>query len=280
MRCRVVHHTRYRYTRPVFLEPHLVRLTPRGDATQRLVSITTAIRPEPVGQSPCTDLHGNTVLSVWFAGLTEQLDIDVTCEVETLRGNPFDFLPDPERSRLPVVPAADEAVLAPCLLPPPVAQPAALALARRVLGGGAVAPRDFAWTLVAWMGTNLTPIMRRESGILSPDTVLARGHGACRDLTVCAMAVCRAVGLPARFVSGYQEGDPMFEERDLHAWFEVWLPGGGWRGYDPTHGLAVADRHVALAVAPEPEGAAPVVGAFRGDGASVELSHDVRLEMY
>jgi transglutaminase-like putative cysteine protease len=130
------------------------------------------------------------------------------------------------------------------------------------------------------MGTNLTPIMRRESGILSPDTVLARGHGACRDLTVCAMAVCRAVGLPARFVSGYQEGDPMFEERDLHAWFEVWLPGGGWRGYDPTHGLAVADRHVALAVAPEPEGAAPVVGAFRGDGASVELSHDVRLEMY
>jgi len=126
-----------------------VRLTPRGDATQRLVSVTTAIRPEPVGQSPCTDLHGNTVLSVWFAGLTDQLDIDVTCEVETLRGNPFDFLPDPERSRLPVVPTADEAVLAPCLLPPPAVQPAALALARRMLWteAGRSTPGDFAGPL-------------------------------------------------------------------------------------------------------------------------------------
>jgi transglutaminase-like putative cysteine protease len=275
-----VHHTRYRYTRPVSLEPHLLRLTPRGDAAQRLVSVATVIRPEPVGISPCTDLYGNTVLSVWFAGLTDRLDIDVACEVTTLRRNPFDFLPDPARSRLPVVPATDEAVLAPCLVPPPVAQPGAIALARRLLEAGADTPQDFPWALVTWMGGNLTPIVRQEPGLLAPDTVLATGRGACRDLAVCAMTACRAVGLPARFVSGYQEGDPDRDERDLHAWFEVWLPGGGWRGYDPTHGLAVSDRHVALAAAPEPEGAAPVVGAFRGDEATVALSHDVRLEMF
>lgn len=280
MRCRVVHHTRYRYTRPVFLEPHLLRLTPRGDAAQRLVSFTAGIRPEPVGTSLCTDLHGNTVLSVWFDGLTDFLDIDVTCEVTTLRRNPFDFLSDPERPRLPVVLTADEAVLAPCLVPPAIAQPGATALARRLLAEGAVTPRDFSWALVTWMAGNLTPIVRHEPGLLAPDTVLARGRGACRDLTVCAMAACRAVGLPARFVSGYQEGDPERDERDLHAWFETWLPGGGWRGYDPTHGLAVADRHVALAAAPDPEGAAPVVGAFRGDEATVRLGHDVHLEMF
>lgn len=76
------------------------------------------------------------------------------------------------------------------------------------------------------------------------------------------MEICRAIGLATRFVSGYQEGDLDQEKRDLHAWAEVYLPGAGWRAYDPTHGLAVADRHVALAASALPSYAAAVSGSI------------------
>ena len=87
-----------------------------------------------------------------------------------------------------------------------------------------------------------------------------RKKGSCRDYTVLFMEVCRAVGIAARFVSGYQEGDAQQQNRDLHAWVEVYLPGGGWRGYDPTLGLVISDRHIPLAASAIPELAAAVEG--------------------
>jgi transglutaminase-like putative cysteine protease len=74
------------------------------------------------------------------------------------------------------------------------------------------------------------------------------------------MEACRAVGLATRFVSGYQEGDLSTDDWELHAWAEVYLPGGGWRGYDPTHGLVVSDRHIALVASANSLYTAPVVG--------------------
>lgn len=281
MRCRVFHRTRYRYDRPVFLEPHRIRLIPRGDAAQRLLAHHLDIRPLPAGSALVTDLYGNTVLSVWFSDLVTELTIEAACEVETLRANPFDFLADGARSTLPLPLDAEEtAVLGgPCLAPPRGAQDRVRALAAGLVGLGAATPGDFLWALTTWFGAHVRPLTRHEPGLWDPDTVLARGEGACRDLAVCALAACRAVGIPSRFVSGYQEGDPDREDGDLHAWIEAWLPGGGWRGYDPTHGLAVADRHVALAAAPDSAGTAPVVGSFRGDGAVAELEHAVRLSL-
>jgi transglutaminase-like putative cysteine protease len=84
------------------------------------------------------------------------------------------------------------------------------------------------------------------------------------------MEVCRAMGLAARFVSGYQEGDLDQDERHLHAWVEVYLPGGGWRGYDPTHGLAIADRHMALVASAVPSYASPIVGAITPVKSAIE----------
>lgn len=281
MRCRVLHRTRYRYDRPVFLEPHRIRLTPRGDAAQRLLSHRLDIHPRPAGSAGLTDLYGNTVLSVWFEAPVSELIIEAACEVETLRTNPFDFLPDATRAGLPVpLGDAEAAVLGgPCLAPPSGAWGRARELAAGLVALGAVTPGDFLWALTAWFGDHVRPLTRHEPGLWDPDTVLARGEGACRDLAVCALAACRSVGIPARFVSGYQEGDPDREDGDLHAWIEAWLPGGGWRGYDPTHGLAVADRHVTLAAAPDPAGAAPVAGSFRGTGAVAGLEHELRLFM-
>ena len=94
------------------------------------------------------------------------------------------------------------------------------------------------------------------------------------------MAACRSQGLAARFVSGYScHHPPEVSEHELHAWAEVYLPGGGWRGYDPSLGLAVADGHVVLAAAADPAFAAPLSGTYRGTGASSRLSYTVNLEV-
>lgn len=280
MRYRLSHSTRYAFGRAVFLEPHVIRLVPRGDAGQRLASLTVAIDPAPAGQSLVTDLNGNAVAAVWFSGLTDRLDVTIRAVGETLRPNPFDYLIDPAGACLPMaLTPAEIAVAAPCLALAPAPHGAAAALADRLRRDGATTPQVFVLALLDWMRARLATVVREEPGLLSPDAVLDRGEGACRDLAVVYMAACRHVGIPARFVSGYHEGDPLSEDRELHAWAEAYLPGGGWRGFDPSLGLAVADRHVAVAVAPDPGDAAPVAGTFRGDGGLARLTHAIRLEM-
>jgi transglutaminase-like putative cysteine protease len=107
---------------------------------------------------------------------------------------------------------------------------------------------------------------------------MAQKSGSCRDFAVLFMAACQAVGLAARFVSGYQEGDEAQEARELHAWPEVYIPGGGWRGFDPTHGLAVCDRHVPLAAAAHPANAAPVSGKLKpGCLATTQLNYQIQI---
>lgn len=102
-------------------------------------------------------------------------------------------------------------------------------------------------------------------------------QGACRDLAVLFVDCCRAQGIAARFVSGYQRGNLQQNLRHLHAWPEVYLPGTGWRAYDPTHGLAVSDTHVAIAAAANPEDTMPVTGAFIGDGTSSTLNYHIAI---
>jgi transglutaminase-like putative cysteine protease len=120
-------------------------------------------------------------------------------------------------------------------------------------------------------------VIREDGDPLPGEETLARGAGSCRDLAVLFMDACRARGIAARFVSGYQEGRSPQDRSDMHAWSEVYLPGGGWRGYDPTLGLAVADRHIALASAAVPQLAAPISGSFRG--ADVSTSFQAKIEI-
>jgi transglutaminase-like putative cysteine protease len=121
--------------------------------------------------------------------------------------------------------------------------------------------------------------MIRETGAALPPGITWRQQaGSCRDLTVLFVEACRAVGLAARFVSGYQEGDLTRNDRHLHAWAEVYLPGAGWRGYDPTQDLAVGDRHVALVACAQPKYASPISGSFRGSGASSQMEYELLID--
>jgi len=120
----------------------------------------------------------------------------------------------------------------------------------------------------------------------SPSITWTKREGSCRDFAVLFAAACRTVGLAARFVSGYQEGDPDTTERDLHAWVEVYLPGAGWRGYDPTHGLAVADGHISVAASVLSRYAAPIEGMVvpiqsplaGGAPLSSQMTFDIQLD--
>ena len=98
---------------------------------------------------------------------------------------------------------------------------------------------------------------------------LAAGEGSCRDLAVVFSEACRAAGVPARFVSGYETAAASGEHAYMHAWAEAYVPGGGWRGYDPSRGLAVSTSHVAVAAAADPALASPVAGSYRGASESV-----------
>jgi transglutaminase-like putative cysteine protease len=122
----------------------------------------------------------------------------------------------------------------------------------------------------------IAKVVREQGEPLRPDETLRRGEASCRDLTVLFLAVARACGFAGRFVSGYYAGVAEREEYELHAWPELYIPGGGWRGFDPTAGLAVAGRHVALAYAPTADLAMPVQGSYRGDAAA-HMSTEVEI---
>ena len=274
----VEHETHYAYSRPVVLEPHIVRLRPRCDAAQHLRNFELRAEPQPRGLIQCIDLDGDTTTHMWFGGETEGLSVHVTFSVETLHTNPYDFI---------------------------VTDPLALGLPMRLEGGMARALghyrsrmraiRDvdrFAQQIAVQAGQETIPfltvlnasihertrkVIREDGPPLPPEQTLAERTGSCRDLSVLFIDVCRAVGIPARFVSGYRHAETERDKRHMHAWAEVYLPGGGWRGFDPSYGLAVADEHVAVAASAEPSGAAPITGTFRGTGAEVAMETHLKI---
>jgi len=280
VRFHIKHATEYFYSRPVFLEPHIVRLRPRCDGAQDLTAFHLDIEPKPQMTAESLDLEGNTVLCAWFSGLIRSCRIETRCEVETRRANPYDFLlTDPACERLPADYAPD---LQPRLAPyrRPNANPSGpvAGLAREAADSAGGDTLRFLPGLTERIAREFEVEIRDEGDPFDAGTTLAARRGACRDLAVLYVECCRCLGLAARFVSGYQEGEDRPDRRYMHAWAEVYLPGGGWRGFDPTGAVAVADRHVAVAAAAEPAGASPLSGTFRGTGATSRIEAQIHIE--
>jgi len=273
------HQLTYNYDRAVFFEPLSVRLRPRCDGHQRLQSYSLRITPAPAGQCASLDVHGNDATFAWFDGTHPQLALNAESVVQTLLDNPFDYVIEDA-----------SALSLPTQYPPQVRDAAALYLRRRrpsaAIDELASQVRDQAAGQTLAFLTELTgrihhqcpPIYRAEGDPWPPQQTLAAGEGACRDLVVLMVDLCRSVGLAARFVSGYFYLDEPEEPPQLHAWTEVYLSGAGWRGYDPSIGLVAADRHVAIAHGPEPDDAAPTRGTFRGTQASATLDFEVDIK--
>ncbi len=280
MTIRAVHSTVYRYDAPVFIEPHVFRLCPRADAAQRLLWHELVIDPPPWHHSEALDQDGNIILHASFREAAAALSVISRFEVRTLRANPFDFLLDgPEALAVPLAyPSALAAALAPYIRSEEV-DGAVRELAREVAAGAGWATVPFLAALCERLYSGTRQIVREEGPPLAARETLRAGEGSCRDLAVVFRDACRALGLAARFVSGYEAQEASDEPVSMHAWAEVYLPGGGWRGWDPSRGLAAADCHVAVAAAFDPALAAPMTGSFRGSArASMEVSLEMELK--
>jgi transglutaminase-like putative cysteine protease len=267
----VQHVTRYSYESPVFLEPHAVRLKPVTDAGQRLESFNLHVQPEPAGMSQILEFEGNEATLCWFEGTFSELLVTTSSVVSTSRVNPFEYLSIGETC----LPYRYTGQLATASMPFRAASghPAVRRLGEQIaadVGGDAIA---FPSAVAAEVRRLCRLIVRPEGEPLAAGETLSRGQGSCRDLAVVFMDVCRAMGFAARFVSGYHVV-PGAEDQDLHAWAEVYLEGGGWRGFDPTTGLAIGEDHITIARAALPRNAAPVTGSFRGS-ATARLENTV-----
>jgi len=278
MRFSVHHATEYVYDSAVFLEPHTFRLRPRDDGAQRLLSHRLEISPAPSGRTECLDQDGNVVVEAWFDRKVPGWRVESDFEVETLRENPFDFYAAAGMLALaPVYPPPVSAALAPYLDPaPPSAAVRQFAASAAAAAGGHTL--EFLTVLNRRLFEGFRHEVRDAGPPHPPEVTLGVKAGTCRDLVVLFAAAARAVGIPTRFVSGYEAEAAEQEKPDLHAWAEVYLQGGGWRGYDPSAGLAASTRHVPVAAAADPRLAAPISGTFRGS-ARAEMRFSLEMKV-
>ncbi|MEM9120290.1 MAG: transglutaminase family protein [Cyanobacteria bacterium P01_F01_bin.56] len=283
MRYQISHTTQYHYQQPVKLGPHTVRLRPRSDGSQHLQQFAIAISPEPNERSEILDMEGNVCLQLRLPDVEiADLRIHTEATVETYRDNPFNYLSEPWAFTAPMdYPRAIATHLTPYLQPALAAtfNPSVVALAQTLLHEVQGHVGFFLSRLTQTIYEDFQYGHRPEGNSQPAGVTLRQKSGSCRDFAVLFMEACQAVGLAARFVSGYQEGDAEQDSRELHAWPEVYIPGGGWRGFDPTHGLAVSDRHIAIAAAAHPQNAAPVSGPLQpGYFAQSTLEYEIRIE--
>lgn len=273
MKFQVEHSVEYLYSKPVFLEPHILRLRPRNDPAQREIFFESQIEPQPSRFEEALDAEGNCIAHAWFSELTDRLTIRTRLEAETFRTNPFGFLlTDIAHQNLPLRYAESEMLHGEALLLSAPRDLAIGALVRAAVEESGAETMRFLTTLSRMIFERARVEVRHVGRPKPPAETVRTMRGACRDLAVLFNECCRTQGIATRFVSGYHMGDSMADESYLHAWSEAYIPGGGWRGFDPTLGLAVADGHLALAASARPAQAARIEGTFRGTGARSEMS--------
>lgn len=284
---RISHLTRYDYSAPVSFAPHALYLRPREHQRQRLHEFSLEISPA-ARRVATADPLDNALDWAFFIGdaRADRLEFHSQLMVETLDSNPFDFFLRPSALHFPFsYDASEAAVLAPTLQPRADSPPAGR-LRAWIAQQLPSPPRDtvaFLSSLNQAVQRALVYERREEPGIQSAAETLSRGRGSCRDYAVLLIELCRAVGLAARFVSGYLHEPPAPDTSPLpaamHAWVEVYLPGGGWRGLDPTRGLFCDDAFVPVAHAALAETVNPVQGTFFAPaGVTARLTTTVRIE--
>ncbi len=272
------HRTSYRYDRPIELGPQIIRLRPAPHSRSRILSYSLKITPEKHFLNWQQDPQSNYLARLVIPEKTTEFSIEVDVVVEMAVFNPFDFFLEPEGEHFPFdYDATLDQELAPFLkcaeLTPKFAD-YFTSLERELLALDPWPPRTITALVTInqrlWKDIGYT--VRMEPGVQTPEESLTRRTGSCRDSSWLMVQIMRRLGIAARFVSGYliqlkpdvkSLDGPSGSEvdfTDLHAWCEVYLPGAGWVGLDPTSGLFAGEGHIPLAATPEPGSAAPISG--------------------
>jgi len=266
-RLNISHVTEYRFPVQVALLPHRLRLRPLESHSLRIESSTLDISPAHTIRW-YRDALGNSVAMVGFSELSATLRVTSNVVIEVYDDAPLDFLMEDYAVNCPFAYAVGE-------------QPDLAPFEQSVYGDDLLAVHDWldglgllkrpieTFTLLSQLNiaiaNTFTYQVREEEGVQSPAKTLRLNSGSCRDFAALFMEACRYMGLASRFVSGYlhMPGNEA-GNASTHAWAEVYLPGPGWKGFDPTSGLITGNQHIPVAVARHPEAVPPVAGSFVG----------------
>ncbi len=281
------HATRYDYDRAIGLGPQIVRLRPAPHCRTRVPSYSLNVRPAQHFVNWQQDPHGNWLARFVFPEKTKEFSVtvDLIADMEVI--NPFDFFVEPHAEKWPFAfpPELHEDLAA--FVEPEPAGPRLTELIRSI-------PRDERNTVDFLVDLNqrlqrmIRYLIRMEPGVQTPEETLSSGAGSCRDTAWLLVQLLRHIGLPARFVSGYLiqlrpdikplDGAAGAERdfTDLHAWTEVYLPGAGWIGLDPTSGLLCGEGHLPVAATPHHRSAAPISGLV--EPSEAKFSYDMSVK--
>ncbi|MBK8462728.1 MAG: transglutaminase family protein [Nigerium sp.] len=300
IRVALEHRTTYTFDHPVEVYPHTVRLRPAPHSRTPIAAYSLNVSPSNHFINWQQDPFGNYLARIVFPELVSELDITVDVVADMTVINPFDFFVEEYAERFPFVyPPELRADLEPYLRPvdegEPGSGPGALARAwvRRTIAAGPQGAEplrivDFLVAVNTQLQHDIAYTVRMEPGVQTPDTTLGNALGSCRDSAWLLVSILRQAGLAARFVSGYLvqltadiaaldgPSGPAADFTDLHAWTEVFIPGAGWVGLDPTSGLFAGEGHIPLSATPHPSSAAPITGATAPVAVSMAFSNTVR----
>src|SRR6202795_789099 len=267
----LTHKTHYRYDRRVSLGPQVVRLRPAPHCRTPILSYSLKVRPENHYINWQQDPQSNFLARLVFPEPTTEFFVGVDLVAEMGIFNPFDFFLEASAEQCPF---SYDVALARELRPYLETEPAGPKLSEFLARGPRVTTStiDFLVGLNQRVKDEVGYVIRMEPGVQTCEETLSVRTGSCRDSAWLLVEILRQLGLAARFVSGYLiqlqpdakplEGPagPAADFTDLHAWAEVYLPGAGWIGFDPTSGLLAGEGHITLACTADPGNAAPVIG--------------------
>jgi uncharacterized protein (DUF2126 family) len=288
IRVAIRHRTVYSFDRPVAVAPHVVRLRPAPHTRTPVHRYSLSVEPAQHFINWQQDPFGNYLARLVFPDKTRELAFEVDLVADMTVINPFDFFLDDYAETYPF---RYEPQLARDLAPYLEIIEDGPALRTWLAETDLATPRasaDFLVELNQRLQRDITYSLRMEPGVQSCEQTFQRGIGSCRDTGWLLVQVLRHAGLAARFVSGYLvqltadvkaldgPSGPEQDFTDLHAWAEVYLPGAGWVGLDPTSGLFAGEGHIPLACTPDPASAAPISGATEPCEVSFSFNNSVR----